>query len=107
MMLVNISPAAALERPTLNSLRYGQVVTATASATKKKRAGGGGARKKKPPLRAKPCDPAVLDALRKVYAEHAPEKTAEAVDVIIERFAGREAELLGKVRAKYEKKQGE
>ena len=107
MMLVNISPAAALERPTLNSLRYGQVVTATASATKKKRAGGGGgARKKKPPLRAKPCDPAVLDALRKVYAEHVPEKTAEAVDVIIEKFAGREAELLGKVRAKYEKKQG-
>ena len=46
---VSISPAAALEQPTLNSLRYGQVVTATAPATtgtKKKRAGGGGARER-------------------------------------------------------------
>jgi hypothetical protein len=102
VMLVNISPAAALERPTLNSLRYGQVVTA-ASAPKNKRAGVRKPAGKPPAKSAGPCEPVVLEALRKIYAQHVPEKTAEEVEAILGKFAGREVELLGKVRAKYGK----
>ena len=55
----------------------------------------------KPPPSAVPCDPAVLAALRAIYAEHVPEKTSSDVEAILGRFAGREAVLLRKVRAKY------
>jgi hypothetical protein len=48
----------------------------------------------------RPCDPAVREALRAIYAEHT-EKTGADVDEILARFAGREAGLLVKVKAKY------
>ena len=41
------------------------------------------------------------DALRAVYKEFVPEKSAAEVGAILERFKGREAGLLKKVREKY------
>ena len=103
VMLVNCAQPAQLEKKTVNSLRYGQLYATTTS-------GGGAGRGGKPrPAKAgagakggpASCDPAVLAALREVYAQHVPEKSAADVDAIIAKFGGREAELLGKVRAKY------
>ena len=102
VMLVNCAQPAQLEKKTVNSLRYGQLYATTS--------GGGAGRGGKPrPAKAgagakggpASCDPAVLAALREVYAQHVPEKSAADVDAIIAKFGGREAELLGKVRAKY------
>jgi hypothetical protein len=115
VMLVNISPAAELQKGTVNALRYGQLYagggrgSAGGKVILGKGSGGdasakGGSSKPwqrgKPPS-AVPCDPAVLAALRAIYAEHVPEKTSSDVEAILERFAGREAVLLRKVRAKY------
>ena len=119
VMLVNISPAAELQKGTVNALRYGQLYGGG-------RGGGGGkamlggkgggsgdgasaAGGSKPWQRSKSasvaaaasCDPAVLTALRAIYAEYVPEKTAEEVEAILEKFVGREAVLLRKARAKY------
>jgi len=44
----------------------------------------------------------VLAALRAVYREHAPAKSAEDVEAILRKFEGREEWLLGKVKAKYQ-----
>lgn len=111
------SPAAELQKGTVNALRYGQLYAggggrSAKAATLGKGSGGGGASasgggskpwqrrgsKSKPTA---PCDPAVLAELRAIYAEHVPEKSAAEVEVILRKFAGREATLLGKVRAKY------
>jgi hypothetical protein len=73
VMLVNISPVASLEKPTLNSLRYGQVMSSS---------GGGGGKKvasRKKTAATVACDPAILEALRAVYREHVPEKSAQEV----------------------------
>ena len=43
----------------------------------------------------------MLAELRQIYAEHVPEKDGAEVGKIIAKFAGREKELLGKVKAKY------
>ena len=111
------SPAAELQKGTVNALRYGQLYAggggrSAKAATLGKGSGGGGAsasgggskpwqrRGSKSKLTA-PCDPAVLAELRAIYAEHVPEKSAAEVEVILRKFAGREATLLGKVRAKY------
>lgn len=116
VMLVNISPAAELQKGTVNALRYGQLYaggggrgSGGGKVILGKGSGGdasakGGSSKPwqrgKPPS-AVPCDPAVLAALRAIYAEHVPEKTSSDVEAILGRFAGREAVLLRKVRAKY------
>ena len=123
VMLVNVSPAAELERMTLNSLRYGQMYATGAAGGKKAKAAttkgatrGGGAPKPwerkgrgkgegsstGAPATPQPCALAVLAALRAVYREHAPAKSAEDVEAILRKFEGREEWLLGKVKAKYQ-----
>ena len=77
VMLVNISPVASLEKPTLNSLRYGQVMSSSGGGGKA--AAAAASRKKTAAAGAAPCDPAVLEALRAVYREYVPEKSAEEV----------------------------
>ena len=114
VMLVNISPAAELQKGTANALRYGQMYAGGRRGGAEKsmlgKSGGasaaGGSKpwqrgKRRAAAAAAPSDPAVLAALRAIYAEHVPEKTAEEVEEILARFAGREAVLLKKVRAKY------
>ena len=104
VMLVNISPAAELQKGTVNALRYGQLYAGArgggvAKAMLGKGGGGGRGRGKgggaaaaggaKPWHRDKPaataatvpCDPGVLAALRAIYAEHVPDKTAKEVSV--------------------------
>ena len=110
VMLVNVAPPARLERKTVNSLRYGQLY-AVASADGAGSAGSAGSASRParparapPPASdpaAEPCDPALLQTLRAMYQEHAPEKTRDEVEKILRSFSGREAELLEKVRAKY------
>jgi len=39
--------------------------------------------------------------LRRIYGKYTPEKSRRDVDLILARFAGREKELLVKVRDKY------
>ena len=43
----------------------------------------------------------VVAEIRRIYAAHCPAKSAHDVEKILGRFAGREAELLKKARAKY------
>ena len=97
VMLVNCAQPAQLEKKTVNSLRYGQLYATTTSGKARPAKAGAGAKGG----RGASWDPAVLAALREVYATHVPEKSAADVDAIIAKFGGREAELLGKVRAKY------
>jgi hypothetical protein len=47
------------------------------------------------------ADAAVLAQLIEIYAEHVPDKTPTEVGEILAKFAGREHELLRKVKAKY------
>ena len=106
VMLVNISPAAELQKGTINALRYGQLYAGGRSGGASKavlgKGASGGTRAGGPkPWQRAPCDPAILAALRAIYTEHVPEKTVEEVEAILKRFAGKEAVLLGKVRAKY------
>jgi hypothetical protein len=113
VMLVNCAQLAQLEKKTVNSLRYGQLYAAGGGSRSKPRpaavAGGGAASKSKAKVAAKikaasppaPCDPAVLAELRQIYAVHVPDKTPADVEAILAKFAGREAELLGKVKVKY------
>lgn len=120
VMLVNISPAAEIQKGTVNALRYGQLYAGGGRGDGVRKAmlgkggggGGGGASVaggSKPWQRselasaaaAAPCDAAIMTALRAIYAEHVPDKTAEEVEAILKKFVGREAVLLGKVRAKY------
>eukprot|EP00415_Alexandrium_ostenfeldii_P004311 UN4311 len=124
-MLVNVSPASNLERMTTNALRYGQLfaagrkggggaaaaaAAAAVTAATKPSALSSAAGVVKPWMKEKkvvseetPVEalPAMLEELRALYAKHCPEKSADEVDVILLRFAGREAELLAKVKAKY------
>ena len=51
----------------------------------------------------KPADPKVLQELREIYSKYVPKKTKEEVEVILKKFAGREALLLAKVQSKYVK----
>jgi hypothetical protein len=130
-LLVNISPSAALERGTLNALRYGQVHAYTASAAGGKRASklrgeiaaaaeaaerGDGDGKTAgtagtPPSKSKPwrtkggaskMDPAVAKKqLMGIYKIHCPEKTEADVDMLLSKCVGRERILIKKVRVKY------
>ena len=113
VMLVNISPDALLEKGTINALRYGQIY-ASSSNTKNRKENMSNSRgkmakpweKKKVGMKRnflKPADPKVLQELREIYSKYVPEKTKEEVEVILKKFAGREALLLAKVQSKYVK----
>uniref|UniRef100_A0A7S4MHV7 Kinesin motor domain-containing protein n=1 Tax=Odontella aurita TaxID=265563 RepID=A0A7S4MHV7_9STRA len=121
VMLINVSPDARLERGTVNALRYGQMYArGQKGATTASKGNGGrgrsaaknGGKKNAPSSRRKtksaasaippkPADPEVLRELREIYRDRVPEKTEEEVEGIIQKFAGREALLLAKVRGKY------
>jgi hypothetical protein len=102
-MLINVAPSAHIEKMTANSLRYGQLF----AGSKRPSGGGGGGSRAAPAARAlggsavaaRPA--AVAMELRAIYATHAPEKSDADVKRILASFAGREAELLSKVKAKY------
>jgi hypothetical protein len=47
------------------------------------------------------------EAVRTVYRRHCPAKSEAEVAAVLQRFEGREATLLAKVRAKYEQQHGE
>ena len=102
VMLLAVSPADHIERMTVNTLRYGQILAARGNKKAAARAAAGGSRVR---LRSKlggaPASPEVLEELQAIYAEHCPEKSAADVAAILERFKGREAKLLHKVRQKY------
>ena len=117
VMLVNVSPAADLEKGTINALRYGQLYAGSrGSAGGNRQAnrvlgdGVGGrapraAGSSKPWLRSKraaaPCDATIAAAVRAIYAEHVSDKSVEDVEAILKQFAGREETLLRKVGMKY------
>ena len=119
VMLVNVSPAAELQKGTINALRYGQLYAGArgggggSSSSRQARSmlgnsvdgraprAAGGSKPWLTAAAAKPCSPAIVAALRAIYAEHVPDKTSEDVEAILTKFAGREEMLLGKVRAKY------
>lgn len=108
VMLVNVSPAANLEKMTLNTLRYGQMYASGSNGYKAAVKSGGYAKPKasftRPSagkLRSAPCDPMIKKELINIYRKHCPEKSEADVDSIIAKFVGREA-LLCKVKAKYE-----
>lgn len=107
VMLVNVSPAKQLGKMTLNSLRYGQMF-ATANGTNMPITAASrveSAKQRKPvavkEATSKKCGPQLREELLKLYSEYCPEKTALEVNAIIDKFAGREAELLQKARDKY------
>jgi hypothetical protein len=112
VMVVNVSPATELSTKTINSLRYGQIMSQgrgrggvggnTGGALRRQKFGsgigaGGGARSKMSQMRQEK----LRDALRAVYKEFVPEKSAAEVEAILGRFKGREAGLLKRVREKY------
>ena len=143
VMLVNCAALAALEKKTVNSLRYGQLyATGSAGTARRKPAGaklggkqplpaeplaeprpksdsdggakgGAAASKSKAKVAAKiaaadqagavPCinNAAMVAELCEIYAAHVPDKTPAEVGAILAKFAGREEELLTKVKAKY------
>ncbi len=103
VMLVNISPAADLQKATLNALRYGQLYATPPRGRERGRGGTGSSSRRggSSSQQSTARTQAVVAALRAIYSEHAPDKTAEEVEEIIAKFAGREQTLLRKVRAKY------
>lgn len=104
VMLVNVSPAAALTKMTMNSLRYGQMYAAA-------RTGGIAAVGRKPSGRGgvvsfpeEPANPNVRAELLQIYREKCPEKSLADVEGILNSFAGRRGGLQGllvNVREKY------
>ena len=98
VMLVNVSPAAELQKGTVNALRYGQIYGGGGRAT-----GRGGRTLRAGGLSQQSAakTQAIIVALKAIYSEHVPEKTEAEVDEIIAKFTGREHVLLRKVRAKY------
>lgn len=110
VMLVNVSPAALLEKMTMNSLRYGQMYASVApgkatrpsgaAAVSRKHSGPGSAVL----LPDVPVDPEVRVELLRIYGEKCPEKSPADVEAILSKFASRRGglqELLLKVREKY------
>ena len=99
-MLLCVSPADHIERMTIDTLRYGQILASRADNKKKL-----GTRTATLAKRAKPAGPPappeMLAEIRSIYATHCPEKTAEEVETILTKFKGREAGLLTKAREKY------
>ena len=55
-----------------------------------------------PPSHVTMVDPRVVHEIRRIYTEHCPTKGDQEVTTILSRHAGKEAELLKKVRAKYD-----
>lgn len=110
VMLVNVSPAAALEKMTMNSLRYGQMY-AVATPGRTSRAKGTAAVVRKPSgpvggvaFPEEPVDPDVRAELLRIYNDRCPEKSFADVEAILNKFAGRPSglqALLHKVREKY------
>ena len=43
----------------------------------------------------------VKGELRSIYRQHVPEKSVAEVEIILQKFAGKEEDLLAKVRRKY------
>jgi len=106
VMLLNVSPADHIERMTINTLRYGQILASRGASKKKTSQVQSRASPQvcRAPQRCKflqPCDPTIHEELLRIYHQHCPEKSEQEVQVILSRFAGREAELLQKVRDKY------
>jgi hypothetical protein len=108
VMLVNVSPAESLEKMTLNTLRYGQMFATAGKecgAAKKSDAAAemiGNFKLAGPyaaPVRS--CNLEIREELLSLYREHCPAKSETEVKAILQRFAGRETELLEKARAKY------
>jgi len=106
VMLLNVSPADHIERMTINTLRYGQIL-ASRGASKKKTSQVKSRAKPQLCQPPQPCkvhqlfDPKIREELLHIYQEHCPEKSEQDVQVILGRFVGREAELLQKAREKY------
>ena len=97
-MLVNVSPAADLQKGTVNALRYGQLYGGGSRATgrgSRTLCAGGSSQQSAAKTQA------VVAALKAIYSGHVPEKTGAEVEEIIAKFAGREQALLRKVKAKY------
>jgi len=88
-MVVNVSPGERMERDTMNTLRYGQMVTGVKEDKKKTSEAG----------RARDLRRQII----KLYAEYAPEKSRSELNNILTRFAGREMKLLRMARKKYAK----
>jgi len=93
IMVACVSPSITQERDTVNTLHYAQMV---AGVTEKKTVTQNRAKN------SRALD--IQKQVRQIYAEHCPEKTVEQVDTILDKFKGREAELLQKVRRKYQMK---
>ena len=106
VMLLAVAPSSHIERMTVNTLRYGQILASR------------GNRKKLPISRNKKdttglrvsfrgrhkvssLTKEVLEEVRRIYSEHCPEKTEDDVNTILARFQGRETMLLAKVKKKY------
>lgn len=108
VMLVNVSPAAALEKMTINSLRYGQMYASAPGRTSRARGSPAVLRKLGSPgdvdFPKEPVDPGVRAEILKIYNEKCPEKSIEDIEGILSTFAGRRGGLQGlllKVREKY------
>jgi len=106
VMLLNVSPADHIERMTINTLRYGQILASRSASKKTKSPVNLGAKLQlcqahQPCEVLQTCDPKIRKELLHIYQEHCPEKSEQEVLVILNRFAGREAELLQKARQKY------
>jgi hypothetical protein len=129
VMIVNVAPTAALERSTLNTLRYGQMyayaatnkgrpMTSRRASKLRDQVAAAGVdtereeQENRPTSRpmtsrrmkgkASAMDPAVAkQQLMAIYKQHCPEKTEADVDMLLSKCVGRERILLKKVRVKY------
>jgi hypothetical protein len=97
-MLINVAPSVHIEKMTANSLRYGQLFAGSKRPPGGGGTGSGGARAA---ARQAPATVGIVAELRALYADRAPGKSDADVNRIIASFVGREAELLAKVKAKY------
>jgi len=93
IMVACISPSITQERDTVNTLHYAQMV---AGVTEKKQV------TKKRAKNSRALE--IQRQIRQIYTENCPEKTEKEVDTILGKFKDREAELLQKVRRKYQMK---
>merc|ERR1719397_1440358 len=93
IMVACVSPSITQERDTVNTLHYAQMV---AGVTEEKKV------TEKRAKNSRALD--IQKQIRQIYTEHCPEKTGKQVDTILGKFKGREAELLQKVRMKYQMK---
>mmetsp|Transcript_78612 Transcript_78612/g.155723 ORF Transcript_78612/g.155723 Transcript_78612/m.155723 type:complete len:148 (+) Transcript_78612:3-446(+) len=109
VMLVNVSPAASIEKRTINSLRYGQIFAGTGAVVADANCSRNITKENRffrvsnastPPLSKEELQRVTSD-IQDIYKQHCPERTEAEVNEVLVKFKGREKELLSKIRFKY------